>query len=41
MKIFEELNRKGTTVVIVTHEQVVAEHCRRIVRLRDGQTVED
>jgi putative ABC transport system ATP-binding protein len=41
MQIFEELNRKGTTVVIVTHERVVAEHCRRIVRLKDGQIVED
>jgi putative ABC transport system ATP-binding protein len=40
MKIFEDLNRKGTTIVIVTHERVVAEHCRRIVRLRDGQVVE-
>ncbi len=40
MRIFEDLNRKGTTIVIVTHERVVAEHCRRIVRLRDGQVVE-
>ena len=40
MKIFEDLNRKGTTIVIVTHERVVAEHCRRIVRLRDGRVVE-
>lgn len=41
MKIFEELNRKGTTIVIVTHERLVAEHCRRIVRLRDGRVVGD
>ncbi len=41
MEIFKELNRRGTTVVIVTHEKAVAEHCRRIVRLKDGRLVED
>lgn len=39
MEIFEELNRQGTTIIIVTHEQIVAEHCRRIVRLKDGRLV--
>lgn len=41
MEIFEELHRKGTTIVIITHEQVVAEHCGRILRLKDGRLVED
>jgi len=39
MEIFEELNRKGTTIIVVTHEQVVAEHCRRVLRLKDGRLV--
>ncbi|MCH8978813.1 MAG: ABC transporter ATP-binding protein [Armatimonadetes bacterium] len=41
MAIFQELNRQGTTVVIVTHEKEVAEHCSRYVRFRDGRIEED
>jgi putative ABC transport system ATP-binding protein len=36
MLLFEELYRAGNTIIVVTHEQDVAEHARRIVRLRDG-----
>jgi putative ABC transport system ATP-binding protein len=39
--IFEELNRAGTTVVLVTHDRGVAEHARRILTVRDGQVVSD
>jgi putative ABC transport system ATP-binding protein len=41
LALFQELNRKGKTVVLVTHDERVALHCRRIIRLRDGQVVSD
>lgn len=36
MAIFEEINRNGNTVILVTHEEDIAKHARRIIRLRDG-----
>ena len=36
LAIFQRLNAEGRTVVMVTHEPDVAEHCKRIVRMRDG-----
>lgn len=36
MLLFEELYRQGNTLIVVTHEQEIADHARRIVRLRDG-----
>jgi putative ABC transport system ATP-binding protein len=36
LAIFQKLNDDGKTVVMVTHEPDVAEHCKRIVRMRDG-----
>lgn len=41
MALFQELNRKGKTVIIVTHEPDIAEHCKRIIRFRDGRVVSD
>ncbi len=41
MAIFEELYKKGNTIIIVTHEPDIAEHCQRIVRLRDGLVEKD
>lgn len=36
MLLFEELYRLGNTIIIVTHENEIAEHSRRVIRLRDG-----
>lgn len=37
MILFEELYRAGNTIILVTHENEIAEHARRIIRLRDGK----
>jgi putative ABC transport system ATP-binding protein len=39
--LFQELNRDGVTVVIVTHDAEVARHARRVVRFRDGRLLSD
>lgn len=36
MEIFEDLHDDGNTIIMVTHEEYIAEHSDRIVRLRDG-----
>ena len=41
MAIFQRLNNLGKTVIIVTHEQDIAEHAKRILRFRDGQLESD
>ena len=41
LALFGRLNTEGRTVVMITHESDVAEHAKRVVRLRDGQVVED
>ncbi|MGI6488510.1 MAG: ABC transporter ATP-binding protein [Syntrophothermaceae bacterium] len=41
MSIFQELNRNGTTIVLVTHELDIACHSQRIIRLEDGLLISD
>ena len=41
MRLFEVLYRRGNTLLVVTHEEDIAEHARRIVRLRDGDIERD
>ena len=41
MSLFTALHADGLTLIIVTHEADIAAHCRRIVRLHDGQIAED
>jgi putative ABC transport system ATP-binding protein len=41
MKLFDNLHAQGNTLIVVTHEQHVAEHAMRVVRLSDGDVVSD
>ncbi len=41
MVLFDELNAAGNTIVLVTHEEDIAAHARRVVRLLDGRVVSD
>jgi putative ABC transport system ATP-binding protein len=41
MAIFQDLNRQGITIVLVTHEPEVARYARRAVFFRDGRVVDD
>ena len=41
MKLFHDLWKKGNTIIVVTHEEEVAMHAKRIIRLRDGLVESD
>ncbi len=41
LEVFDDLNREGRTVVLITHERDVADHARRVIVLRDGRVVQD
>lgn len=41
MKLFADIHRKGNTLVMVTHEEDIAMHAHRIIRLKDGEVESD
>jgi putative ABC transport system ATP-binding protein len=41
MGILDELHKSGQTIILVTHEDYIAEHAHRVVRLRDGHIESD
>ncbi len=41
LALFDRLNREGRTIIMVTHEDDVAEHAKRVVTLRDGKVVSE
>lgn len=41
MTIFDQLNKEGKTIVLITHERYIAEHTQRIIHLQDGRIVDD
>ncbi len=41
MTLFDELHRKGNTIILVTHEDFIAEHADRIIKLHDGMIASD
>ena len=41
MRLFQNLHRKGLTLLIVTHEPEIAAYCTRMIRMQDGRIIED
>ena len=41
MEIFQDLNQQGHTIIMITHEQEIAEFAKRVIHIRDGKIIQD
>jgi putative ABC transport system ATP-binding protein len=41
LQTFEKLNEQGHTIILITHEEDVARHARRIIHIKDGEIIND
>jgi putative ABC transport system ATP-binding protein len=41
LDLFDQINSAGRTVVVITHEDDVADRAKRVVRMRDGKIISD
>ncbi len=41
LKVFQDLNKQGRTVILITHERYIAEKAGRIISIKDGEIIED
>lgn len=41
MQLFDQLHKEGQTIIMVTHEDEIAQHCHRVIKLSDGKVVQD
>jgi len=39
--LFDQLHAEGQTIILVTHEESVAQHAKRIIRMKDGRIYSD
>jgi len=41
LETFQNLNKQGRTIILITHEKYIAEHTKRVISLKDGEIIED
>ena len=41
LETFQNLNRQGRTIILITHEKYIAEHAKRVISFKDGEIIED